>query len=143
MKLTIKLFDSELPAPEYKTEKAAALDLYARVTTVIHPGEVKLVPLNIALQLPKDHWVLMAARSSLFKKGVMMANGIGVGDEDFCGDNDEYHAALLNFTQQPVTIERGDRIVQMIVMPRERVELEVVTKLSGKDRGGFGSTGKK
>lgn len=72
-----------------------------------------------------------------------MANGIGVGDEDFCGDNDEYHAALLNFTQQPVTIERGDRIVQMIVMPRERVELEVVTKLSGKDRGGFGSTGKK
>ncbi|MBW7943936.1 dUTP diphosphatase [Patescibacteria group bacterium] len=143
MKLKIKLFDKTLPSPEYKSEKAAALDLYARQTTTIQPGEVGMVPLNIAMQLPKDHWVLMSARSSLHKKGVMMANGIGVGDEDYCGDNDEYRAALWNFTQQPVTIERGERIVQMIVMQREPVELEIVEKLDGKDRGGFGSTGSK
>jgi len=143
MKLKIKLFDKTLPSPEYKSEKAAALDLYARQTTTIQPGEVGMVPLNIAMQLPKDHWVLMSARSSLHKKGVMMANGIGVGDEDYCGDNDEYRAALWNFTQQPVTIERGERIVQMIVMQREPVELEIVEKLEGKDRGGFGSTGSK
>jgi dUTP pyrophosphatase len=143
MKLKIKLFDKTLPFPEYKSEKAAALDLYARQTTTIQPGQVGMVPLNIAMQLPKDHWVLMSARSSLHKKGVMMANGIGVGDEDYCGDNDEYRAALWNFTQQPVTIERGERIVQMIVMQREPVELEIVEKLDGKDRGGFGSTGSK
>lgn len=101
-----------------------------------------MVPLNIALELPKNHWVLMSARSSLHKRGLMMANGIGVGDEDYCGDNDEYRAALLNYTKEPVTIERGERIVQMIVMQREPVEVEIVEKLEGKDRGGFGSTGK-
>lgn len=143
MKIRIKLFDKELPAPEYKSERAAALDLYARSTVTIQPGEVGMVPLNIALELPKNHWVLMAARSSLHKKGLMMANGIGVGDEDYCGDNDEYRAALLNYTKQAVTVERGERIVQMIVMQREPIELELVEKLEGKDRGGFGSTGTK
>lgn len=142
MKIRIKLFDKELPAPEYKSEKAAALDLYARETVTIQPGVVGMVPLNIALELPKNHWVLMSARSSLHKRGLMMANGIGVGDEDYCGDNDEYRAALLNYTKEPVTIERGERIVQMIVMQREPVEVEIVEKLEGKDRGGFGSTGK-
>jgi dUTP pyrophosphatase len=141
MKILMKLFDNTLPVPAYKSEKAAALDLYARETTIIQPGEVGMVPLNIALQLPPNHWVLMSARSSLHKKGVLMANGIGVGDEDYCGDNDEYRAALLNYTQKPVTIERGERIVQMIVMQREPVKLEIVEKLDGKDRGGFGSTG--
>jgi len=141
MKIRIKLFDKDLPAPEYKSEKAAALDLYARETITIQPGTVGLVPLNIAIELPKNHWVLMSARSSLHKRGVMMANGIGVGDEDYCGDNDEYRAALLNYTNEAVTIERGERIVQMIVMQREPVELEIVEKLDGKDRGGFGSTG--
>jgi len=143
MKIRIKLFDLELPAPEYKSKKAAALDLYARTTVTIQPGEVGMVPLNVALELPENHWVLMSARSSLHKKGVMMANGIGVGDEDYCGDNDEYRAALLNYTKAPVTIERGERIVQMIVMHREPVELEIVEKLGNKDRGGFGSTGHK
>ena len=142
MKIRIKLFDKELPAPEYKSAKAAALDLYARETVTIQPGVVGMVPLNIALELPKNHWVLMSARSSLHKRGLMMANGIGVGDEDYCGDNDEYRAALLNYTKEPVTIERGERIVQMIVMQREPVEVEIVEKLAGKDRGGVGSTGK-
>lgn len=142
MKIRIKLFDKELPAPEYKSAKAAALDLYARETVTIQPGVVGMVPLNIALELPKNHWVLMSARSSLHKRGLMMANGIGVGDEDYCGDNDEYRAALLNYTKEPVTIERGERIVQMIVMQREPVEVKIVEQLTGKDRGGFGSTGK-
>lgn len=141
MKLKIKLFDSSLPVPAYQSPKAAALDLYARTTVVIAPGAVELVPLNVALQLPPEHWVLLAARSSLYKKGVLMANGIGVGDEDFCGDQDEYRAALYNYRSTPVTIERGERIVQMIVMPRERVEVEVVTALAAPSRGGFGSTG--
>jgi len=142
MKIRIKLFDKSLPKPAYKSEKAAALDLYARETIIIQPGKVGMVPLNIALELPENHWVLMSARSSLHKLGLMMANGVGVGDEDYCGDNDEYRAALLNYTKEPVTVERGERIIQMIVMQREPVELEIVEKLDGRDRGGFGSTGK-
>lgn len=143
MKVLIKRFDASLPLPEYKTDGAAAMDLYARVEVTVPARTVGMIPLNIALQLPKDHWVLLAARSSLHKKGLMMANGIGVGDYDYRGDGDEYHAAVLNFTDQPVTVEKGERIVQMIVMQRERVKLEVVEKFETKDRGGFGSTGKK
>jgi len=141
MKLKIKRFDKSLPLPEYKTDKAAALDLYARVDTTIPPKEVGYVPLNIAIELPKEHWALVAARSSLHKKGLMMANSIGVGDEDFCGDNDEYKAILLNFTDQEVMVKKGERLAQLIVLPRERVEIEEVEKLGNKDRGGVGSTG--
>lgn len=141
MKLQIKRFDKSLPLPEYKTDQAAALDLYARVDTTIFPQKIGYVPLNIALELPKDHWALLAARSSLHKKGLMMANGIGVGDEDFCGDNDEYRAVLLNFTNQEVMVKKGDRIVQLIILPREIVKVEEVEKLGNQDRGGLGSTG--
>ena len=83
----------------------------------------------------------MAARSSLHKRGLMLANGIGIGDEDFAGDNDEYQAALYNFTDVPVEVKRGDRIVQIIVLPFDRVEWEEVNSHGGRDRGGFGSTG--
>ena len=141
MKLKVKRFDKNLPLPEYKTDKAAALDLYARVDTTIFPHQVGYVPLNIALELPKDHWALLAARSSLHKKGLMMANGIGVGDEDFCGDNDEYQSVLFNFTDQEVMVKKGERIVQLIILSRERVEIEEMIELGNKDRGGIGSTG--
>ncbi|MBU1967423.1 dUTP diphosphatase [Patescibacteria group bacterium] len=141
MKLKIKLFDKNLSLPEYQTDKAAALDLYARVDITIAPKKVGYVPLNIALELPPDHWALLAARSSLHKKGLMMANGIGVGDEDYCGDNDEYQAALLNFTNQPVVVKKGERIAQLIILPRERIEIEEVAELGNKDRGGLGTTG--
>jgi len=141
MKLKVKRFDKNLPLPEYKTDKAAALDLYARVDTTIFPHKVGYVPLNIALELPQNHWALLAARSSLHKKGLMMANGIGVGDEDFCGDNDEYQSVLFNFTDQEVMVKKGERIVQLIILSRERVEIEEMIELGNKDRGGIGSTG--
>jgi dUTP pyrophosphatase len=143
IKIHIKRFDTSLPLPEYKSSGAAAFDLYARKTVTIPPQEILYVPLNIAVQLPADHFALLAARSSLPKKGLMMANGIGVGDHDFRGDNDEYQAVLFNFTQKPVTIEKGERIVQMIILPREKAEFVELQKFTDKDRGGFGSTGKK
>ena len=141
MHVKIKRFDPDLPLPVYKTSGAAAVDLVARQTVVIKAGQVGMVPLNIALKLPPGYWVQLSARSSLHKKGVMLANGIGVGDEDFSGDDDEYQAALFNFTQQAVTIERGERIVQMILMKKELIEWEEVSKLDDPNRGGFGSTG--
>lgn len=143
MHITIKRFDKNLPLPEYKTSGAVAMDLVARVTTTIQPGKPGYVPLNIALQLPEGYWALLAARSSLHKRGLILANGIGIGDEDFCGDADEYQAALWNLSDQAVTIERGERICQLMIREFERVEWQEVDTLTGKNRGGLGSTGVK
>jgi dUTP pyrophosphatase len=143
MKIKIKRFDTSLPLPEYKTKGAAAFDLYARENTIIPPQKTKLVPLNIALLLPKDHFALMSARSSLHKKSLIMANGIGIGDEDYCGNDDEYRAALFNLSDREVLVEKGERIVQMIILPVEKAQLIETENLSGKNRGGFGSTGKR
>jgi dUTP pyrophosphatase len=141
MKVKIKRFDQELPLPEYKTEGAAAFDLYSRKTMTIEPQSIAYIPLNIAIQLPEDYWALLAARSSLHKKGLMLANGIGVGDYDYRGDEDEYKAAVFNFRSEPVTVERSQRIVQMIILPREQAEFEELAEFETENRGGFGSTG--
>lgn len=143
LKVIIKRFDTNLPLPEYKSPGAVGMDLAAREDTVVPARGVALVPLNIALQLPKDTWLLVSARSSLHKQGVMLANGIGVGDYDYRGDGDEYKAALFNFTDKAVKLEKGERIVQMIVMQKNPVQLEEVEHFDTEDRGGFGSTGKK
>lgn len=140
MKVAIRRIDGELPLPAYGTEGAAALDCAARTTTEIPPRGVRLVPLNIVLQPPPGHFVLLAARSSLHKRGLMLANGIGIGDEDYSGTNDEYQAALYNFTDAPITVSRGDRIVQILLLPFDRVEWSEANSLDGKDRGGFGTT---
>jgi dUTP pyrophosphatase len=139
--MKIKLFDTTMPLPKYQTAGAAGFDLYARETVEIPAGEVRRVPLNVAIELPEGYWALMAARSSLHKKGVQLVNGIGVGDLDFRGDQDEYQAALLNFTDKTQVIERGERLVQMIILPYKQVELEQMKSLGSDDRGGFGSTG--
>lgn len=143
MKLKIKRFDTTLPLPQYQTQGSVALDLYARTETIIPAQSVVKVPLNIAIELPQGHWAMIAARSSLHKKGLMLANSIGVGDADFCGDNDEYQAALYNFSTQDAVVEKGERIVQLLVLPYAQVEIEAVEHLGNQDRGGFGSTGKK
>jgi dUTP pyrophosphatase len=100
-----------------------------------------MLDLNVAVRPPKGHFVLVAARSSLWKRGLMMANSIGIGDEDFAGDGDEYRAALYNFSSAPVTVQRGERVVQIIILPFDRVVWEEAGTLGGPSRGGFGTTG--
>lgn len=141
--LGIKRFDASLPLPEYKTSGAAGLDLVARLDTSIALQTVGYVPLNIALELPEGFFALLAARSSLHKKGLMLANGIGVGDYDYRGENDEYVAALYNFTPQTVAITKGERLVQLLIVPVARVEIVEKQIFRGQNRGGFGSTGDK
>ncbi len=138
--LKIKQFDTSLPLPAYQTSGSVGLDLYARESATIEPKQVVLVPMNIAIELPEKCFALLAARSSLHKKGLQLINGVGIGDADFCGDNDEYRAALYNFTDQPVQVEKGDRLVQLLILPYERVEVNAVEHLGHEDRGGFGST---
>jgi dUTP pyrophosphatase len=141
MELKIRRFDKSIPLPEYKTHGAAAMDLSAREDTVIPPGTVVAVPLNVAIAPPPGYFLVMAARSSLSKRGLTMANGIGIIDEDYAGDEDEYRAILRNFTDADVLVQKGDRIVQILVLPCEKATLLEVESLGGPSRGGIGSTG--
>ncbi len=141
MKVRIKRIDKTLPLPEYKTSGAVAFDLHARVQTTIAPKQVAYVPLNVAIEPPEGFMLLLAPRSSLHKRGIMMANSVGIGDRDFAGNADEYHAALYNFTEAPITIERGERILQGMFKAYEKAEWHEVDDLENKSRGGFGTTG--
>ena len=141
MGLRIKRIDQEIPLPEYKTPGAAAMDCAVREDAIIAPRSIGYIPLNISIEPPAGHFVLMAARSSLHKRGLMLGNGIAIFDEDFSGDNDEYKVILYNFTDEPVEIKKGERITQIIVMPYDRVTWNEVASLDNADRGGIGSTG--
>ncbi len=143
MNIKIKRFDKELPLPKRQTESAAAFDLTAREAVTIAPGAVGYVPLNIAVETPDDHFLLIAARSSTHKKGLIMANGIGIIDPDFSGDGDEIKAAYFNFTAAPVIIEKGDRIAQGTFVKISHPEWIEADEMPNKTRGGFGTTGAK
>jgi len=142
MKVRIKRIDKSLPLPEYKTSGAAGFDLSARVSLTVLPGGTVRVPLNVAIEPPEGYMVMLCARSSLHKKGLMPANGIGVMDRDFSGNTDEYLGALYNFTDKEVSIERGERIMQVVFKQYGKAEWEEVDDLGNKDRGGFGTTGR-
>ena len=140
MRVRIKRIDKSLPLPEYKTEGAVAFDLAARIGATILPKQIFYIPLNVALEPPEGYMVMLAARSSLHKKGLMLANGVGVVDRDFCGNEDEYHAALYNFTDKPVEVARGERIAQGVFKKYDKAEWDEVEDLGNKTRRGFGST---
>lgn len=142
MQIKIKLIDSFLPVPQYHTAGSVGFDLCARVDTVIKPFTPTIIPLNIVVQVPAGHAMLLLARSSLpLKKGLIVANSVGVIDQDYSGETDEVGLQVLNFTKEDVTVPKGDRIAQGLIVPVEVVEFVRVDKMSDKSRGGFGSTG--
>src|SRR3989338_4248500 len=142
-KIKIKRFDKELPLPEYKTVGAVGFDLTARETRTVKPYKVGYIALNVAVETPKDHVLLIAARGSTHKFGLMPAHGIGIGDPDYRGNDDEYAVPLYNFTKKPVVVKRGTRIAQGIFVKFTRASWKEVPQMRAKNRGGFGSTGKK
>ncbi len=141
MKIKVNRFDKTIPLPSYKTDGAACMDVYSREDVTIKPNSIGYIPLNIALEVPKGSWVMLAARSSTHKLGLINAAGIGIGDWDFKGDNDEYNFIAYNFTKKTVVVEKGTRIGQIMVVKYEKVEIQEVDKLESKDRGGIGTTG--
>ncbi len=142
MKVRIRRIDKSLPLPEYHSAGAAGFDFYCRETVTVESFALAMIPLNVALEPPEEHMLLLASRSSTPKRGIMIANGIGIGDRDFSGSGDEYKALVYNYTKAPVTVERGERIVQGIFLRSDRIEWEEVESLEAPDRGGFGTTGK-
>jgi len=141
MKVKIKRIDQTIPLPQYQTEGSVAFDMSSRVDAVIEPGEVKILPSNLVVEVPKGHALILSARSSLAKKGLKLANGIGVIDQDYHGPEDEIGIFVHNFTAGVVEVKRGDRLAQGMILPVERAEWEEVDEIKKDSRGGFGSTG--
>ncbi|MDD5627105.1 MAG: dUTP diphosphatase [Patescibacteria group bacterium] len=142
MKITIKRVDKSLPLPKYETSGAVAFDFLCREGALVKPKEIKLIPANVIIKIPSGYMLLLASRSSTsMKKGLMLINGIGVIDQDYCGSEDEIRVQVYNFTDQEVRVEKGDRLAQGIFVKIERGEWREVEKTQNHSRGGFGSTG--
>jgi len=142
MIIDIKRIDPSLPLPRHETPGSVAFDLFARESATIAPGEIGLVPANVIVCTPPGYLLLLAARSSLpRKKGLMLANSVGIIDQDYCGPEDELKIQLWNFTKHPATVERGERIGQGMFVRIERAEWNEVETITGPSRGGIGSTG--
>jgi dUTP pyrophosphatase len=108
----------------------------------IPPRSIRLVGTGLVIAVPDGHFLGIFARSSTpLKRGLMVANGVGVIDPDYCGPEDEIKIQVLNVTDAPVQVRRGDRLAQGIVLPAPRVEWDEVGDVAAPTRGGFGSTG--
>ena len=142
MNVRIKRNDPSTPLPQYHTSESAGFDIASSVDITVPVGEVVKIPTGLVIEAPKGHFLLIAARSSLpLKKGLAMANGIGVIDPDYAGPKDEISIIVINFTQKPVEVKKGERLAQGIFLPVEQASWEEVDQLREKDRGGVGSTG--
>lgn len=131
--------------PSYATPESAGMDLMAAVSepVTLAPGERRLVPTGLAIQLPAGYEAQVRPRSGLaLKQGVTVLNSPGTVDADYRG---EVGVILVNLGQAPFVIQRGDRIAQMIVAPVVQAAWAEVADLESSKRGagGFGSTGVK
>jgi dUTP pyrophosphatase len=139
----IHRLDPAVPLPKYETAGAAGFDLAAREDQIVAAGQVVLVPTGLVIAVPPNHFLGIFARSSTpLKRGLIVANGVGIVDSDYCGPLDEIKLEVLNFTAEPVTIRRGDRLAQGVILPYARVEWEECAAPTEPTRGGFGATGK-
>jgi dUTP pyrophosphatase len=142
MRLKIKRLHAGVGLPEPATGRAAGFDLAAAADIDIPPRSIRLVGTGLVIAVPDGYFLGIFARSSTpLKRGLMVANGVGVIDADYCGPDDEIKIQVLNITDAPVKVARGDRLAQGIVLPCPRVEWEEVDEMRVPTRGGFGSTG--
>jgi len=131
-----------LELPSYHSDGAAGLDLRADEACTLAPGERRLVPTGLALELPPGHEGQVRPRSGLAAKhGIGMVNAPGTIDQDYRG---EVGVILVNHGREPFEVRRGERIAQLVVAPVTRVEIVLVDELADTTRGqgGFGSTGR-
>ena len=154
MIIRIKYFDKSTKLK--KITKGNWIDVYANKDVFVKCGEKKMVPLGFALELPEGWEGHLAPRSSTFKTwGIIQTNSVGVVDDTYIGDNDQWHMPVYCLQGKDIKsengeevkgtwIRKGDKIGQfriMEVMPE--IEFEEVESFGNKDRGGFGTTGTK
>ncbi len=108
----------------------------------VGPRQIALVGTGLVIEVPTGHCLAIFARSSTpLKRGLQVANGVGVIDPDYSGPKDEVMIQVLNFTDADVQVQRGDRLAQGIILPAPRVRWQEVTEIREVTRGGFGATG--
>ena len=128
--------------PAYGTDESAGFDLAAAHDVLVAPRQIVLVRTALVIEVPTGHFLAIFARSSTpIKRGLVVSNGVGVIDPDYSGPDDEVMIQVLNVTDAPVQVRRGDRIAQGIVLPAPRVTWQEVTEIREVTRGGFGATG--
>lgn len=143
MEISIKRIEKDLPLPEYQTPGSVAFDLYSRKDMAIEPKSLGFIPTNLIIKTPPGYMLVAVPRSSTPKrKGLSIPHGIGIIDQDYCGEEDELLLQVYNFTEKEVKIERGERIGQAVFLPIEKAEWKEVDQMSAESRGGYGSTGK-
>ena len=140
--IKIKYFTDKIDKLDYIDGKSDWIDLRASEEVTLKKGEFKLIPLGVAMQLPKGYEAHIVPRSSTYKNfGIIQTNHCGIVDGSYCGDNDMWRMPVL--AMRDTTIHINDRICQFRIMENQpKIQFEQVDKLEGKDRNGFGSTGK-
>jgi dUTP pyrophosphatase len=142
MRLKIRRLDRTIPLPVYATDDAAGFDLAAAQDMTVGPRTIALVRTGLVIEVPTGHCLAIVARSSTpLKRGLMVANGVGIIDPDYAGPEDEVKIQVLNITDGEVQIRRGDRLAQGIILPAPRVRWQEVEEIRDVTRGGFGATG--
>jgi dUTP pyrophosphatase len=140
--INIKYLTDIIDKLTYIDGKSDWIDLRAAETVDIEPMEFKLIPLGIAMQLPAGYEAHVIPRSSTFKNfGIIQANSMGLIDESYCGDNDQWYFPAIALRK--TTILANDRICQFRIMKHQpQIEFREVDNLNNESRGGIGSTGK-
>ena len=139
--IQIKYLNDEIPKLEYIEGKSDWIDLRSAEDIDMKEGEFRLIPLGVAMQLPKGYEAHIVPRSSTFKNfGLIQTNHMGVIDQSYCGDHDWWFWPAM--AMRDTHIHTGDRICQFrIIENQPQIQFETVAHLTGEDRGGFGSTG--
>lgn len=143
MKAEIKIISKSGILPTYETDGSAGADLRAYIDepVTLQPGERRLVPTGLFVELPVGVEAQIRARSGMaIKHGIGLVNGIGTVDSDYRG---EWNIPLINFSNEPYTINNGDRIAQVVFANYVKGEFVVTEKIDETERGdgGFGHTG--
>ncbi len=143
VRFTVRAGFEDLAPPSYATEGAAGADLKAALDSplTLAPGRRALVPTALTLEIPPGFEGQVRARSGLaLKKGLALANGVGTVDSDYRG---EVGVIVVNLGEESVTIERGERIAQLVVARVSRALFAAAPAVaaSARGEGGFGSTG--
>ncbi len=140
--IQIKYFTDEIEKLTYIDGKSDWIDLRAAKEMELKAGEYAMIPLGVAMKLPEGYEAHIVPRSSTYKNyGLIQTNHMGVVDESYCGDNDQWHMPV--YALRDTVIHVNDRICQFRIMEHQpKIVFEEVEALSAPDRGGFGSTGK-
>ena len=145
VRILVKKFDKNIKLPTYKTSGSSGMDLVAYIKNkiTINPGKTAMIPTGIAVAIPKNYEIQIRPRSGLAaKKSISVLNTPGTIDADYRG---EIKIILINLGNKSFVVRSGDRIAQMILCPVAKGKLKEIKILPKtlRDKGGFGSTGKK